>query len=156
MNYQLIWDTQLVYGFRAGISMNNLVYRFLLECNYDLFKRFENADADLNEVKDFITSLKLNRCMDRRKDDELPSFIMLNSAPVRAFVADRCGKLTSNLYSEKLKTEDILGAISRYKWTRSILTGADRERTKMIRDQDRTKFVSARNLSKKHNWSVVK
>ena len=113
---QNLWDIHLVYGWRADIGMSNLVCRFLDQANPSLLGK-RGAIKSFDEVKDYLKSIGIRRCLDRANKETLE--FLAFEGPVRAFIAQRSPKLSSCLFNEKNNPEDILSAINSFKWTRT-------------------------------------
>ena len=155
MNYQKVWDENLIYGWRADISKKDLALRFIDTCNNELFKSVINSTGKMLEVVEYISSLKLKRCRDNTGKNKEPEFSLRRNVPLRAFVAERSDHLSKCLWSEKNKTEDILEAIDRFKWVR-VSGGTSNEKRNRNNEKRCTKVIKARSLTKKHDWGTVK
>ena len=57
INYQHEWDTQLVYGARAGINTTSLACRFVNAANQELYKDFREGKVEFQALVNFINSL---------------------------------------------------------------------------------------------------
>jgi hypothetical protein len=155
MEYQKVWDEILIHGWRADIDLISLAFRFIDVCNNELYLETKDKRDQIGKVLDYISSLKLKRCRDKKRQDVERRFNIRRNTPVRAFVAARSEHLSRCLRNDKNKPADILAAIDRFEW-KAINGGSSAEKQKHKRDAACTKVISARSLTKNHDWGTVK
>ena len=101
---------------------------------------------------DYMNSLKIKRCLMMKSGKR--EFVANKRMYVRNFVYMGCKRLSACLMNEDLNNLDILEAIDNFDW-KTPVASASKEKAKRKRDIDRTSFVSARGLGKRHDWKTI-
>jgi len=157
---QKIWDTSLLACWKADSSGWAIATAFLRGIESDLAKKLDGrtnkpTNAEFVEIKNFIVSCQLSRCLDWGTRGELE---FRASKTAKAFVAEHCERLNTCLWSGKHTNEALLESINNFKWRKkgkavqNAVHSRHRSRKNAMGDIE----IKARELSKKHDWDTVK
>lgn len=152
--HQKFWDELLIQCWRADVSMSRLIGSFLSRAAPQLVDDGYNFDP--SEAERFITSLELRRCRDRRGDKLI--FCQFYG-PVRAFIASRSEPLNNYLWTGRSSVDDIVCAISSFKWTRKGSRAANANRMRSYGKNIKAKSklaIGERTRTGRSNWNYVK
>ena len=157
---QKIWDTSLLSCWKADSSGWSIVTAFLKGIDSDFAEKLNGitskpTDADFEDIKNFIVSLNLSRCLDWGTYGQ-PEFRASKTA--RAFVAEHCERLNTCLWSGKHTNEALLESINNFKWRRKgkAVHKALCSKYNKINHAPAALKIKARELSKRSDWATVK
>ena len=122
---QKIWDRELIYCWRSDSGMGMFMQRFLFEVNKDL-AHVTGGDIEIGAINDYLVDLKLRRCLDRNRDNDLE--FMGIRLPVRAFVANHSSQLSAYLFSGNFPIDEIIENIGNFKWVRQVIKQTKKQR----------------------------
>ncbi len=119
---QKIWDTSLLACWKADSSGWAIATAFLSGIESDLAKKLDGrtnkpTNAEFAEIKNFIVSCQLSRCLDWGTRGELE---FRASKTAKAFVAEHCERLNTCLWSGKHTNEALLESINNFKWRKKV------------------------------------
>ena len=155
--YQALWDKLLISGWRKNKHMLVIFAEFLAQANPSHLCEGEYANniADVNTSLDWFATLGLRRCLDRNR----AGYLVFGgyNRPAHAFVSDRCTLLNNCLWNDKNSEEEILASINSFRWVRKspkAISKQARERKARFNEEDQTRSIKARSLTKT-NWNTV-
>lgn len=150
------WDGYLIRGWEREWKLAGVAFQFVKEVA-PILEKLE----DFKRVKVYITSLKLDRCMER-VDGEM---CFHGHSTARAFVDFHSRQLTNFLYSDAHSNADILKSIACFKWREvnrtKVYTSQHLRKKKVQRDSKgkpvgKQLMIKAKARDKTHDWRTVK
>ncbi|MDG0980934.1 MAG: hypothetical protein P8O79_14495 [Halieaceae bacterium] len=156
---QKIWDESLLACWKADSSGWSIATAFLTSIESEFAEKLNGTkkptDAEFAQIKNFLASLQLSRCLDWATNGALE---FRPSKTARAFVAEHCERLNNCLWSGKHTNEAILDSINNFRWLKKgrKVNNALRGKYSKISHSPVDIRIRARELSKKSDWATIK